>query len=85
MPSANTTTTPLHSSTLCSQHHHTHTHPGGGEGAIDSGEGEAVHGDETGAAEAARARSCWATADLPAVPQGEDQTDEGMDGKGKEV
>ena len=25
MPSANTTTTPLHSSTLCSQHHHTHT------------------------------------------------------------
>ena len=32
--------------------------PGGGEGAIDSGEGEAVHGDETGAAEAARARGC---------------------------
>ena len=51
---------------------------GGGEGAADPGEGEALPGAEAHPGQAAWTRGGWAAADLPADPQGEDQTDEGM-------
>ena len=51
---------------------------GGGEGAADPGEGEAVHGAEADPAAPAGTRGGRAAADLPTGTQREDQADEGV-------
>ena len=57
---------------------HEHTCAGSGEGAVDSGEGETVHGTEGYSAATARTRGCRAATDLPADTQRKDQADEGV-------
>ena len=51
---------------------------GGGERVVDSGEGEAVYGDEADSAEATGAGGGRTAADLPTDTQGKDKTNEGM-------